>query len=168
MRKRTRTCVFSGMSYDASNPAKDILSNSDDASTANTTASLRTIARPSTTTESDSHSPRLVNLESHQLVWCDGRMNNDTRVNLTVVLAELRKIVDYTKLFDDIEECFQHLQDTRDAVTFLVISGRFGQTLVPRISHFKNIRSIHIYCRNEALHRHWSSQYDKVSVHVRK
>ncbi|CAF1108164.1 unnamed protein product [Didymodactylos carnosus] len=48
-----------------------------------------------------------VNLESHQLVWCDKNVND----SVTLVEA-LRKIVDYTKLFDNVEACKQYLNTT--------------------------------------------------------
>ncbi len=48
----------------------------------------------------------MVNLDSYQLVWCDTNANLTTNAETVVSLERLRKIVDYTKMFDNVEFLF--------------------------------------------------------------
>ena len=89
-----------------------------------------------------------VNLESYQLVWLDDNVNNNKK-DITGTLEGLRIIIDYTKLFDNAEECRQFIEQTKDTTTFLICSGQLGQGFVPEIYHLKKIWSIYIYCQNK-------------------
>ncbi|CAF1075954.1 unnamed protein product [Didymodactylos carnosus] len=95
----------------------------------------------------------LTNLESHQLIWLDSSM--DTKES-QITLHNLRKVVDYTKLFDNVEECERYILEKKDTITFLVTSGALGQNLIPRINDLGNIRQIFVYCRNKDFHQQWA------------
>jgi hypothetical protein len=107
-----------------------------------------------------------VNLESHQLVWCNINVNITTNAEPIATLEDLRKIVDYTKLFNSVEECQQHLTQTTDSVTFLVCSDELGKKMIPEIYQLNNISSIYIYCRDINYHNGWFSNFTKVRVLV--
>ncbi|CAF0946668.1 unnamed protein product [Didymodactylos carnosus] len=107
-----------------------------------------------------------VNLESHQLVWLNDNVNKSND-NDTTLKEDLRKIVDYTKLFDNVEQCLQYIEETKDSITFLVCSEQFGEILVPQIYHLQNIWSIYIYCHNKEYHQNWTTNYSKIKqVHT--
>jgi hypothetical protein len=103
-----------------------------------------------------------VNLESHQLLWLDANLMHNTN-DSKITIEGLRKIVDYTKLFDDIEECFEYIKGTQETTTFIVCSGHLGKILIPKIHNLQNIWSIYIYCMNKEYHTQWASKYSKVS-----
>jgi len=105
-----------------------------------------------------------MNLEPHQLVWCDSNINIMVNTESVVNLEGLRKIVDYTKLFDNLEECQRYLTEATDSATFLVCSGELGEKIIPEIHQLGNIRSIYIYCRDKDHHQQWSSQSTKVRL----
>ncbi|CAF1488828.1 unnamed protein product, partial [Didymodactylos carnosus] len=124
------------------------------------------LAAPSTTVVVDRNK---VNLESHQLVWLDANVNNSEHEDTTVTLAGLRKIIDYTKLFDNISECKEYLKSTENGSTFLVTSGSFGQTFVPEIHEVEIIYKIYVYCGNKEFHQKWASKYSKTKnrIHIK-
>jgi hypothetical protein len=103
-----------------------------------------------------------VNLESHQLVWADANINNGS-TDSVVTLQELRKIIDYTRLFDNVEVCKTYIEQSYDTTTFLVCSGQLGEQLVPLIHGLKHILSIYIYCLNKEYHQLWALHYSKVT-----
>jgi hypothetical protein len=100
-----------------------------------------------------------VNLETHQLIWCD---EIDDNSEYSVSADELRKIVDYTRLYNDVQECQQHLKRTSDTTTFLVCSCMIGKRLIPIIHKLKNIRLIYVFCHNKQIHQEWNNSYNKV------
>lgn len=63
---------------------------------------------------------------------------------ITFSLEKLQSLVDNTILFDDSTECEKFLEETRNAVIFLVISAQYEEIFIPRVDHMKHIRSIHI------------------------
>lgn len=44
----------------------------------------------------------------------------------------------------------------------VIISGRMGQVLVPRVNHMENLKGIIVFCGNLKFHKGWSSGYAKV------
>ena len=103
-----------------------------------------------------------VNLESHQLVWLDAKTSEQNSVN-TVTIESLRKIVDYTKLFDNAEACQQYLQSSKDHNnTFLVTSGELGEKLIPEVYCLQHVLVIYVYCQDKEYHQQWASKYPKV------
>ncbi|CAF4891556.1 unnamed protein product [Rotaria sp. Silwood1] len=101
-----------------------------------------------------------INLESHQLVWCDVGINDNENI---VTIENLRKIVDYTKLFDSVQKCQQYLENQQDnSTTFLVTSGHLGESLVPKVHHLQNVLVIFLYCHNKEYYQQWASKYEKV------
>jgi hypothetical protein len=104
-----------------------------------------------------------INLESHQLVWLDATIENRDNDN-PVVIKDLRQIIGYTKIFNNTDECLSYLKHADISITtFLVCSGHLGRLIVPQVCHFKNIRSIYIYCENQEVHQQWALNYSKVS-----
>jgi hypothetical protein len=100
-----------------------------------------------------------INLESHQLIWLDTRVKSDE-----ITLQSLRKIVDYTKVFDNIDECLFYIKQTNSTVTFLVCSGQLGEIFTLKVHDLNNIYAIYIYCQNKEYHQKWASKYSKVST----
>lgn len=100
------------------------------------------------------------NSESHQLIWLESNIH--TSGKSTITIAELRKIVDYTKLFDDIEECIYFIERTTHIATFIVTSDDLGQLLISKIHDQSNIKSIYIFCQSLQFHQQWASKHLKV------
>ncbi|CAF5160229.1 unnamed protein product, partial [Rotaria magnacalcarata] len=63
-----------------------------------------------------------INLESHQLVWLDPTVDRNQESDTLASLENLRKIVDYTKLFNNVEQCQQFIEQTKTTTTFIITS----------------------------------------------
>ncbi|CAF0920489.1 unnamed protein product [Adineta ricciae] len=73
-----------------------------------------------------------INLESHQVVWCDIQDKSLAEEETTEIGSRLRKIVDYTRFFNDVNECEDYLEETSKTNTFLICSGEVGKALMTR------------------------------------
>jgi hypothetical protein len=58
------------------------------------------------------------------------------------------------------EEGIDLLNTTVKAV--LIVSGRMGQVLLPKINHMKNLLSVIVFCGNVQAHKAWANNFDKV------
>ncbi|CAF0849225.1 unnamed protein product [Didymodactylos carnosus] len=130
------------------------------------TAATRTSNQP--TEHLSVFSLERVNLESYQLVWLGSNINSIEEGYSTVTVKGLRKIVDYTKLFDNVNRCKAYIQQTNDTITFLVCSEQLGEIFIPQIHDLENIWSIYIYCNNKEYHQQWTTKYSKVSLQQKK
>lgn len=106
-----------------------------------------------------------INLEDHQLIWCDANINDLVNQSESLItISKLRKIVDYTKLFDNVNECLQYVEQTKNTNTFLVCSEQFVEKLASGTHGLKNIKTIYVYySKNEPHLEQWSSDYARVS-----
>ena len=105
-----------------------------------------------------------INLESHQLILLDKNISDIKQDETVLTLEELRKIVDYTKFINHIEEAVQYIEQTKQTATFLICSSSLGQIIVPQIHALENIQSIYMYCRDKQYRKQWSEDYTKVST----
>ncbi|CAF4818116.1 unnamed protein product [Rotaria socialis] len=86
----------------------------------------------------------LANLESHQLIWQDVNVKKDK-----TTLENLRKIVDHTKVFDNMDEWLVYINQTDTTVTFKICSGQMGENFASKVHHLDTIYAIYIYCQNQ-------------------
>lgn len=95
------------------------------------------------------------------LIWLDLSVNN-SRENLDAQ-KRLRSLVNHLKTFEQIDQCEQYIQSTspQDHLT-LIVSGQFGEKIVPRIHQLQQISSIYIYCTNKKKNEQWSNRFAKV------
>ena len=101
-----------------------------------------------------------VNLELYQLVWVDEK--NSTSPD-KITLRRLRKIIDYLKVFSNVTDCQDYLNETVDTTTFLVISfEELNKELLPQIQDRKNIWSIYRHSKNRRSHDPMLSNTEEV------
>ncbi|CAF3866295.1 unnamed protein product [Rotaria magnacalcarata] len=105
---------------------------------------------------------RQVNLESHQLVWLDPDFNRDS----TISIKNLRNIIDYTRVFDNGEDCLKYIEKTQDTTTFLVCSKELAQRFIPEIHQLQHVLRIYVESTSENQ-QPWFSNYPKV-IEVKK
>ncbi|UJR29648.1 hypothetical protein I4U23_017196 [Adineta vaga] len=55
-----------------------------------------------------------INIESHQLVWLC--------INTSIIpsIKDLRRIIDYTKLFSTVDKCLEYIDQTKNTTTFMI------------------------------------------------
>jgi hypothetical protein len=100
------------------------------------------------------------NFETYSLIWLDASINSEENL---AAQEEFRSFINYLKTFDKLNECKTYILSvsSEDRIV-LIISGHFGQELIPEIYHLRQISSIYIYCTNKEFHQQWSKQYKKV------
>lgn len=104
-----------------------------------------------------------INLESHQLIYLsEPGIGSEDKLDAQM----LRNMVDYTRVFVDVEACQHYLENTCDTTTFLICSNRQGERLVPEIHQRKNIHFIYIHCENSRENLSWTSKFEKVGFHL--
>jgi hypothetical protein len=100
------------------------------------------------------------NFETYLLVWLDASINSEENL---AAQEKLRLSINYLQSFDQLCECEIYIQSvpSEDRIV-LIVSGDFGQQLIPKIHDLQQVFSIYIYCGNKEFHQQWSEQYDKV------
>ncbi|CAF1633973.1 unnamed protein product, partial [Didymodactylos carnosus] len=100
------------------------------------------------------------NLEDLTVIWLDENINktNDCLDTKT----RLRYVINYLKTFIDPDECIDYITSISNERVFLIISGSFGENIIPLISDLKQILSIYIFCSNKFKYEQWAHNYEKI------
>ncbi len=103
------------------------------------------------------------NLETFSLVWLDAQVNT-TEDNRQAQL-KLRQIINYFRTFDDQHQCQEYILSlsAQDRL-ILIVSGRLGRELVPRIYHLRQLSSIYVYCQNKTENIKWAKEFREVCM----
>lgn len=103
------------------------------------------------------------NLETFVLIWLDGQV--DSNEENCHAQKQLRTLINHFKTFTDQIQCEEYISTrSKDDQIILIVSGRLGPTIVPRIHHLHEINSIYIYCRDKQIHEQWSKTFPKVFI----
>lgn len=97
-----------------------------------------------------------------RVIWLDEEVHSDLNKQF---LADIHSIDPEAKLYTNLDECLVQLaRGLADSRRFVfIVSGKLGESLVPKIHERKNIVSIYVYCAFISKHEGWSRQYEKVS-----
>lgn len=102
------------------------------------------------------------NLETYSLIWLDASVN-DSHENVEAQ-KQLQISINYLVTFEDDQKCLQHIESTcTDDRIIFIVSGKLGQTIVPKIVQYRQLVSIYVYCMNKTANEQWAKQFDKVS-----
>ena len=101
------------------------------------------------------------NLESFSLVWLDAQVQTSSENQQAQ--KQLRSIINHLKTFDDENDCEQYIStiSPQDRVV-LIVSGRLGRAIVPRVHHLRQIILIYVYCMDKQANEQWSKPFIKV------
>ncbi|CAF5007749.1 unnamed protein product [Rotaria socialis] len=100
-------------------------------------------------------------LEIFCLIWLDANSNaKDTRDTE----QELRSIINHLKKFQDVKQCQKFIEERskNDRIT-IIVSGQFGQEIVPAIHKLRQVISIYVYCFDIVLNKQWADKFAKVN-----
>lgn len=101
------------------------------------------------------------NLETYSLVWLDASVNISTE-NLQAQ-KQLRASINHLLAFEDEQKCLEYICSlSKESQIILIVSGRLGQIMVPKIAHFQQIIAIYVYCMNKAANEAWVQKIPKV------
>jgi hypothetical protein len=101
-------------------------------------------------------------LEIFCLIWLDVNLNvKETRDTE----QKLRSIINHLKKFQDVKQCQQYIQQrSKNDRLILIVSGRFGQEIVPSIHKLRQVISIYVYCMDKKNNEQWASKFPKVKL----
>ncbi|UJR17402.1 hypothetical protein I4U23_004297 [Adineta vaga] len=98
------------------------------------------------------------NVEELSVVWVDSCINKTD--DCLDMANKLRSITNSLITFDTIDKCMYYVNSsTAEEKIFLIVSGDFGENLVPKIYHLSKIISIYIFCYDKIKHDLWSNTY---------
>ena len=102
------------------------------------------------------------NVNIHSLVWLDASVNA-TSENINVQ-QQLRTLIDNFEAFENTNDCFNYIRHIpKQNRILLVVSGRLGREIVPRIHRLKQVLSIYVYCMDKQKNEIWAQKYPKVN-----
>ncbi|CAF3965293.1 unnamed protein product, partial [Adineta steineri] len=91
--------------------------------------------------------PQCQNLETFTLVWLDSLVNISQENIDTKVL--LRNAINNLQAFDDSDKCVEYIQLVSEERIVLIVSGRLGREVVPRIHQLPHLIAIYVYCTDK-------------------
>ncbi|UJR26371.1 hypothetical protein I4U23_007704 [Adineta vaga] len=100
------------------------------------------------------------NLETFSLIWLDAVVN-DSIENIETQ-QRLRKFINHLKTFQNADDCIQYIQSQPKDRFVLIISGRLGRDIVPRIHNLRQVYSIYVYCLDKERNERWAKSYAKI------
>ncbi len=103
------------------------------------------------------------NLETYCLIWLDASVNSSPE-NVKVQ-QQLRSSINHLLLFEDDQQCLEYIHSVpKDDRIVFIVSGKFGQIIVPQIVQLRQIISIYIYCTDKKANEEWSRHFTKVTI----
>ncbi|CAF2104698.1 unnamed protein product [Rotaria magnacalcarata] len=101
------------------------------------------------------------NLETYYLLWLDAEVN--TSEENRIAQQQLRSTINHVTTFEDGNLCQQYIQSISiyDRI-ILIVSGRLGQEVVPRIHDLRQLSSIYVYCIDKQKNEEWAKNFTKV------
>ncbi|CAF4019699.1 unnamed protein product, partial [Rotaria sp. Silwood1] len=102
------------------------------------------------------------NKEDIQLIWLDQHIDDSGDCQYTQsLLIELNPAAQF---YSDVNRCLDLIKSIKDEFVFLIISGAVAREILPKISTYRSIVAIFIFCssRNRQYHVHLLKKYDKI------
>ncbi|CAM2719333.1 unnamed protein product [Rotaria socialis] len=127
----------------------------------NTTAASEKSFVSTKTVSNDPIRSKRCMIQNYLVIWADANIDpsND---GCQKALTQLQKVVSQLNFFTTLAECIEFLNRLDKEKVFLILSGSFGQTLVPDIHNMSQVDVIYIFCGNETRHKKWAKQWYKI------
>jgi tetratricopeptide (TPR) repeat protein len=104
--------------------------------------------------------PRVI--QNFVLVWLDPNMNGVLDEEHRDILNRIRSIINAINIFSDVNQCIDFLDGIKDEKAFMIVSGAFGQYVVPHIHNMSKLDSIYVFCGLRPKHEQWAKNWSKV------
>ncbi|CAM2709760.1 unnamed protein product [Rotaria socialis] len=118
--------------------------------------------KPKSTQLENTLSSRRRGIQTLWLVWLDSNID-ETKDDCCRMITKLREIANTVNMFTDPDQCIQFLTDINDGKALLIVSGSFGQHVVPKIHNMPNIHAIFVFCGDKSRHKQWAEKWSKVT-----
>lgn len=99
------------------------------------------------------------NKEGTTLLWFDPNLGS--REDTERTKQQLRRINDYVIFHTDLEQCVTFIQSINHEKILLITSGSKALQLLPRVSSFRQVVSIFIFCMKKEKYEHLLKEYVK-------
>ena len=101
------------------------------------------------------------NLETFELVWLDTEVH--TSEENRAAQQKIRATINHVITYQDMNQCEQYIHSVNpyDRLV-LIVSGKLGQEVVPRIHQMRQLSSVYVYCTNKEKHEKWAKNFVKV------
>ena len=103
------------------------------------------------------------NLETFSLIWLDDSTtssNEDEHIE-----QDLRNIINHLIKFENEQTCQQYIEErSEEDKLILIVNSLSSYTLIPRIHQLRQVYSIYIYCKNNAVNQEWITKFPKVKL----
>jgi len=104
-----------------------------------------------------------INYEIFSLVWLDSQADELPEYNN--VQEKLRTIINYLKIFENLDQCEQYIRSiSKYDRLILIVNYPFAQEITSRIHSLRQLSSIYIYGANKETNEQWIEQYPKVEI----
>jgi hypothetical protein len=101
-------------------------------------------------------------IQNFYLICLDANIDeindNDWRDNI----SRLPRSINNIHTFVDTDKCIQFINNIKDEIVFLIVTGYVGQQLIPIIHNMTQLHSIYIVCGNISRHEQWAKQWIKI------
>jgi len=102
------------------------------------------------------------NLETFSIWWLDAEINNQENQEAQ---KKLRSIINNLKTWQCPKKFVENVERlSRDDRIVMIVSGRMGSEVVPRVHSLQQISSIYVYCMNKKANDQWAQEYRRVLV----
>ncbi len=103
------------------------------------------------------------NVEIYITVWLDAEVN--TNEENRKAQEQLRTIISRLKAFESRDECKKYVRSlSSQERVLLIVSGRFGEELIPKIHSLRQVVSIYVYCKDKIANEKWAIHFMKVKL----
>jgi hypothetical protein len=100
-------------------------------------------------------------LDTCPLIWLDSLVNT-SQENLDGQRL-IRNSIDNLKTFETVDKCEEYIQSiSSEERIILIVSGRLGQEILPRIHQLRQVSFIYVYCLNKSANEQWAKEFKKV------
>jgi hypothetical protein len=92
------------------------------------------------------------------IIWVDSNAN-DPNSSFRKKLIEESSQVQCVKTFTEIDSFLEFVQTNKSEKIFLILSGSFGEKVVPLIYDNENIYQIYLFCGSILSHSNWAMDF---------
>ena len=102
------------------------------------------------------------NLELFSFIWFDTKVHIEENQS---TIAELRSIINHTKLFHNGEECKHYIErrSKHDRIV-LITNSQLARQVVPSIHEFRQVSGIFVRSTDKKTDEQWARNFTKVSL----
>lgn len=100
------------------------------------------------------------NIETFACFWLDQDVPK-TKIGQEIQI-ELRKIIPYLQMFENLSECEKQIRNTTQEKIILIASNILAQQIVPCIHDLSQFRACYVFYQGHPVNKQWIASYSKV------